>query len=691
MMKKITLLFLFLLTVSLGYSQIVETFDPAPAAGVWISNPDEPMTTVDVVDATVDFATYGKVGRMVTDATGLPWQNAVLTMIDFKIDITTTKTITADVYYIGGAIDILGKLASGVEVNGAHPGTGWSPVTWDFTGLTGEYNTISFFPLKDGGGWIGTDGSTDLREVWIDNITAAQGSAIVADPVPATGAPIPTIAAADVISVYSDTYTSIYTDLDPNWSQATDATEVLIAGNNTLKYAGLNYQGIAYTQTDVSAMTHVHLDYWTDDATALQFFLIAGGENAYDIAATDGITTGAWIGVDIELSSAYPARDLTVAKEFKTVGNGTIYLDNLYFWKEVVDPATDATLSDLTVGGTTVAGFAPGTLTYDVALPSGTTVVPPVVGTTTQSSPATAVTTAAGSLPGASTVLVTAQDGNTKKTYTVNFTVPVPPASAAQIQPARAVADVVSVFSDEYTNVTPSGLETFGAATYTNFTVENADDTRRLTVTANGEGMQYLYLGTAPLNLTSFTTMHIDFYVEGPVQASQELQVFLVNFGAWPDGTGSTKLFKNFDVGGAIGSGAWYSAELALDGFNDTPLSRDKISLVQIVVNGGAGVPAFGPIYIDNIYFHKNTTLGLEDLKQFNFAIYPNPANDVINLRAASEIEFIEVYDITGRRVLKNTPNTKSKTLNVSGLSKGIYIVKVGIEGSVGTTKLLKQ
>ncbi|CAL6318895.1 unnamed protein product [Bathycoccus prasinos] len=77
------------------YSQIIETFDPAPAEGVWISNTAEPMTTVDVIDASEDFAIYGKVGRMISDAAGLPWQNAVLTMTDFSIDVTTTKTITS--------------------------------------------------------------------------------------------------------------------------------------------------------------------------------------------------------------------------------------------------------------------------------------------------------------------------------------------------------------------------------------------------------------------------------------------------------------------------------------------------------------------------------------------------------------------------------------------------------------------
>ena len=79
--------------------------------------------------------------------------------------------------------------------------------------------------------------------------------------------------AADVISVYSDAYTSIVTNSNPGWGQATVTTEILVDGNNTLKYAGLTFQGMDYTTTDVSAMEFVHLDYYTEDATALQFFL----------------------------------------------------------------------------------------------------------------------------------------------------------------------------------------------------------------------------------------------------------------------------------------------------------------------------------------------------------------------------------------------------------------------------------
>ncbi|TLX76860.1 T9SS type A sorting domain-containing protein [Labilibacter sediminis] len=155
--------------------------------------------------------------------------------------------------------------------------------------------------------------------------------------IPGAAAPTPTHDETNVISVYSDFYTSIATNLNPGWGQSTVFEEVQFDGNNTLKYGNLDYQGMEYTNpTDVSDMEYIHLDYFTGDATSFEFYLIADGENAYNINSELGITTGEWVGIDIPLSHyADAGRDLTAAFQFKTTGNGTIYMDNLYFWKSV--------------------------------------------------------------------------------------------------------------------------------------------------------------------------------------------------------------------------------------------------------------------------------------------------------------------------------------------------------------------
>ncbi|MFZ5939245.1 MAG: DUF5689 domain-containing protein, partial [Bacteroidota bacterium] len=88
-------------------------------------------------------------------------------------------------------------------------------------------------------------------------------------------------------------------------------------------------------------------------------------------------------------------------------------------------PGSDATLSDLTLDGTTITGFDAGKLAYTVELPMGTTVVPTIDAVTSDVN-ATYVVTPASDLAGdaaarTTTVVVTAQDQTTEQTYSILF------------------------------------------------------------------------------------------------------------------------------------------------------------------------------------------------------------------------------------------------------------------------------
>jgi hypothetical protein len=82
----------------------------------------------------------------------------------------------------------------------------------------------------------------------------------------------------------------------------------------------------------------------------------------------------------------------------------------------------NADLSDLLVNGFTVANFAADVVNYNVELPSGTTQVP-VVAAETEDENASVGIVDATELPGITTIIVTAEDGVTEKTYTLNFNI----------------------------------------------------------------------------------------------------------------------------------------------------------------------------------------------------------------------------------------------------------------------------
>ena len=145
----------------------------------------------------------------------------------------------------------------------------------------------------------------------------------------------PTASAADVISLFSEAYTDVPdTNWNPNWGQSTVSSLETIAGNEVRKYTNLNYIGVeldAAQHQDVSGFEKIHFDYWTADASDLSLSLISPGplENPVSVGA---ISTGAWQSVDIPLSS-YSTPDLSEIFQLKFGGTGTVYIDNVYFYK----------------------------------------------------------------------------------------------------------------------------------------------------------------------------------------------------------------------------------------------------------------------------------------------------------------------------------------------------------------------
>ena len=185
----------------------------------------------------------------------------------------------------------------------------------NFTGLTSRAHLAQ----------IVLETSTGITDILVDNIYFYE-----VPTAPSIAAPTPTINAANVISVFSDAYTNIAANLNPNWGQATAVTQVPIAGNNTLRYGGLNYQGIEFaTPQNLSSMTNLHLDYYSANSTSLKVYLISPGpvEKSKTLIVP---TTVGWNSVDIPMTTFSPVV-LSNVIQMKFDGNGTIFLDNIFF------------------------------------------------------------------------------------------------------------------------------------------------------------------------------------------------------------------------------------------------------------------------------------------------------------------------------------------------------------------------
>jgi len=83
--------------------------------------------------------------------------------------------------------------------------------------------------------------------------------------------------------------------------------------------------------------------------------------------------------------------------------------------------------------------------------------------------------------------------------------------------------------------------------------------------------------------------------------------------------------------------------------------------------------------------------LGVSDINEFDFTYYPNPVKDVLNISAKKSIENVEIFNLSGQKVLNNAKVSNNR-VDVNSLTSGTYIFRVSLEGGqVETFKIIKK
>lgn len=93
------------------------------------------------------------------------------------------------------------------------------------------------------------------------------------------------------------------------------------------------------------------------------------------------------------------------------------------------------------------------------------------------------------------------------------------------------------------------------------------------------------------------------------------------------------------------------------------------------------------PTEIDNLY-NYNSILSSEDFNSNNLkaTIYPNPTTDTFSIEMENEVQSVEIYSLQGQKVM----TASSKEINVSNLSKGIYLIRIeDSNNAIATQKLI--
>ena len=72
--------------------------------------------------------------------------------------------------------------------------------------------------------------------------------------------------------------------------------------------------------------------------------------------------------------------------------------------------------------------------------------------------------------------------------------------------------------------------------------------------------------------------------------------------------------------------------------------------------------------------------------KSASLSIYPNPVSNVLTIKTDGPLQ-AEIYDMTGRQVVSST----TKTINVEGLKKGVYNIKIKQNQKTSFFKFIKE
>ena len=165
-------------------------------------------------------------------------------------------------------------------------------------------------------------------------------------------APIPTRNPANVLSVFSNTYTNVpVTYYNGFWTpgSTTGSADFSVNGNNVLNYTTFNYVGIAFTNPtlNTTAMTNVHFNMYIPNNVPPNFsFLISiedWGPNGIDNGGDDTrqqifvtasqVQANSWVTIEAPLTLVNRNRiGLIIMENINGSSLSNFYMDNIYFY-----------------------------------------------------------------------------------------------------------------------------------------------------------------------------------------------------------------------------------------------------------------------------------------------------------------------------------------------------------------------
>src|SRR5690625_4856516 len=170
------------------------------------------------------------------------------------------------------------------------------------------------------------------------------------------------------------------------------------------------------------------------------------------------------------------------------------------------------------------------------------------------------------------------------------------------------------------------------------------------------------------------------------------------------------------DVTAETATVSWTASATAVDGYTvdvyeadadvstDTPVFTETVTAdvttaeirglthlteydVYVTSNCGEGETATS----DAVTFTTEDIASIGDFDFGSLEVFPNPVSTDLYLSATKVIEEVQVYNVLGQLVMTQKFNDVEITLDVSSLSTATYLLKVKVDGVVGTVRFVKK
>ncbi|CAH1001276.1 hypothetical protein LEM8419_02177 [Neolewinella maritima] len=241
--------------------------------------------------------------------------------------------------------------------------------------------------------------------------------------------------------------------------------------------------------------------------------------------------------------------------------------------------------------------------------------------------------------------------------------------------PMISADSVLSLFSGAYDDVPVDTWRAgYSQSGYSEVLVE--EDSVKLYSNLDFAGIETV--GDNALDLTGYTTLHVDYW-------SSDLDTFrikLVDFGmdGFDNGTDT-----EFEIPFQVTQNAWTSLDIPLTDFVGMNLTDINQIIISALPTGA------GSIYLDNIFFYKESTTGTRQPVAGVLTAYPNPVDDVVVVTAPQVMDRILLYDAAGRTVANYTVGSDRFALPMGQLRAGLYVAIASTRDGQFVVKLRKN